>query len=347
MYIGVISGYFIEVSLDRHGFYSFINNKMRKLGIPLLVSLPLVGPVFTFIYAYTKNGFKSPSSFAHHWIISIKDAFSFEIKILSTSTYFKQSHLWFISLLLIFFIIFAIKDKLFTNHYSRYLKLKNKKLPSNSSVLLILFITLMSSALPMYYISRLYGPTSDPEPWIIFGFILQVQLTRLPIYFVYFVLGIYTNRNHWFKNDLITRHPFFWSAVSIIFTLVYYVMLHGYMNILFMHFLLYCLIRSAYCLVCLMTLISIEYNYNNNSGILNSVFSKNSFYIYLIHFFIVIILQLIMTNWSNGPSVIKFAVISLSSVIISLLISNYVIKPYPKLSICGLYAIIGLMLVYL
>jgi surface polysaccharide O-acyltransferase-like enzyme len=115
----LIAGFFSISSIEKHGTKAFIITKIRKLIIPLVLLSILYTPVMLFI-RYALNT-KNPVGYVDYlssYLPTLSDA---GIVVLNQATALKQAnsfsvvHLWFISVLFIFFCITGTAYKFFKN----------------------------------------------------------------------------------------------------------------------------------------------------------------------------------------------------------------------------------------
>ena len=79
---------------------------------------------------------------------------------------------------------------------------------------------------------------------------------------------------------------------------------------------------------------------------MNTFFTKTSYHTYLVHMIFVLLLQLALFKWLPDISVfLKFGVVSMGAIFISVLTARYVTRPYPKLSVAGITGLFILLLV--
>ncbi|HET9221143.1 MAG TPA: hypothetical protein VFO07_01500, partial [Roseiflexaceae bacterium] len=75
---------------------------------------------------------------------------------------------------------------------------------------------------------------------------------------------------------------------------------------------------------------SVGVGYWNRSNGFDRQLSATSYNIYLTHFWFVIILQESLLAWTDGPVLIKVAIVFLAALALSFAISRWVIGRYPR-----------------
>jgi hypothetical protein len=58
--------------------------------------------------------------------------------------------------------------------------------------------------------------------------------------------------------------------------------------------------------------------------------------VYLVHYGFVMTLPLLLSTWTAGPTLLKFGIVALATLLGSLGLSKCVVKPYPRWVVIGL-----------
>lgn len=339
-----IAGYFAISSFQKRGAWLFLKRKFKRLGLPLLIGIPLISPSFSFIYHYTRNGFSNHISFGKYWMNYIKGAGDFQIGIIDSIDHFSHFHLWFMSLLLFFFVIFVLYASKNRWHEAP-VPLDSSGNTPEKSILIPLAVVGFISTVSTFIANLIFASPSNPEPWVTIGNILQFQPTKVVSYMLYFGMGIYAFRNKWFINTKIPGHPAVWTISCVLLSFCLLIILKQLMvafsiGILF----LFLSVRSFLCVSFLAAFTLWAVRYWNRPSHFNALLALNSYYIYIIHVLIVIILQLLLAGWSGGSVFIKFGIVSFASILVSYGISQYAIRPYPRLSVIAIYTLFAILL---
>ncbi|MBN1291664.1 MAG: acyltransferase family protein [Candidatus Latescibacteria bacterium] len=157
------AGFFAIPSFEKKGLWYFLLNKLKHLGIPLVLGSVFIGPMLPYIGYWSQNfeGLES-TSYRTFWFNYMK-SFGHPGTTggnISAEPVFYYQHYWFILALLSMFCLFAPMYALWKKITSTYnFRLIKTEALSNGSVLLVLFIfPNLSQAGNDFGIFRLFGP---------------------------------------------------------------------------------------------------------------------------------------------------------------------------------------------
>ncbi|NNK96312.1 MAG: acyltransferase family protein, partial [Desulfobacterales bacterium] len=210
-----IAGYFAIPSFRKNGRWFFLRRKVKRLGLPLLLMIPLVSPFFGYVYHYTRHEYSSFFGFGGYWLDYMSSALDVRIKILTSVDQFSHSHLWFMSLLLLFFILFAL---LVRNPAQRETASPqgSHETPSPGSTLAVLtgvgFLTMLST----FIADSIFANPSNPDPWVSIANILQFQPGKVVSYVLYFGLGVYAFQKKWFVAAEWPGRLSLWTVLALL-----------------------------------------------------------------------------------------------------------------------------------
>ena len=334
-----IAGYFAIPSFRKKGRRLFLGRKFKRLGLPLLLTIPLISPLFGYIHHYTRHGYSSLFGFGEYWLDYMKSALDFRVKILTSVDQFSHSHLWFMSLLLFFFILFAVLAR---NPLQRK-PAGPKDTPetaSHGSILALLagvgFLTMLST----FIADSIFANPSNPDPWVSIANVLQFQPGKVISYALYFGMGAYAFHKKWFVAKELPGRLSLWTVLSILLSLCYLAALKHLLDSASIGiYLLFLFVKSFFCVSSFMAFTIWAHLHWTRPSRIDALLASNSYFIYITHLFIVIILQLVLSFWSGGPALVKFGMIVVASVFISCGISQYALRPHPRLTVIGIYAV--------
>jgi glucan biosynthesis protein C len=344
-----IAGYFALPSLQKRGGGNFIKDKFKHLGIPWLVITVLVLPVLDYIHYYTQSLESGllPRSYALHWWLSMKKIAEFSIgpmrmsEYLNMTEHYYQRYVWFLSLLFLFLIVFWLL-------YEARMKWTQVSQPSiqektilNGSVprtlALIGILNILLFALAKLLTASLDNPFY--MGWFSLGNLVQFETAKLAFYVPYFGLGIYAYSKKWFVSEKDFGKPWVWGLIC--FFLMVVNMLVGRslsraaepsieLQVAFV--ILYPLWTFSF-LGMFIAFATRRWNYVTP---FNRELAANSYNMYLAHYIFVMTLPLLLSGWTGIPSLIKFGIVALATILFSYGISKFVIQPAPRLLLIGL-----------
>ena len=342
-----IAGYFVLPTLHRKKSVGlFLKSKFKHLGIPFVLFLFFVLPVVFYLIKYAGSE-KFSISLLDYWIQFVLMAADFKVGYFNPNDIFDQGHLWFVSLLIFFFILFALAYQLKTKLIPGRLESNEKPSPSDSkAVIFTLLFVGFATAFGSILVSLFFPDSARVN----IGNIIFFQPVKFPVYFGYFLFGVYAYSRNWFVQTELPGRILTWLAVCIVLSLAFLGTLDAFMKAgppynLKMTVIVY-ILSSFLCLSYLILLVKFSARHWNNASKINQRFARNSFYIYLVHIPFVLILQFLFLNWDISIFV-KFGIVSVVSIALSYAISQYLISPAPKLSIVLLLSGFVLFLVFM
>lgn len=310
----LISGFFVISSLKRKGTRLFINDRFSRLFVPFIFGATLIALLAyypSYIYSHDdKNILKYIGDFL-------------------TIEYWPAGPAWFLWVLFIFNLIFVwIYPRL-----NVFLERVGKSLLSfiNKPILLVVgwFLLTWILYVPM---RLLFGP----EGWASLG-PFDFQISRFMLYFGYFILGTVVGTIPLDKGLLSDQSTFMRNWLLFIFlSLSTFCLLLFIDNPLkrlvqagsissFSSNLIYCSVFVASCIFSCAAYLTTAKAIFRRKRIFWDIITSNSFTIYLIHYVFIIWGQYILLNLAL-PAFIKFFIVTLCSISLSLLISHYLHK---------------------
>ena len=179
----LIAGYFTPAAVARHGALGFLQDRLLRLGLPLLIFGFVIGPA-TIALAQTARGRPFWESLSGLW----------------TRSYFEPGPLWFVEALLIFALLFVAWQALASRFFAA--EVPASRFPSDRTLLLAALATgAVAFAL------RLRWPVGTQ----IFG----LQLGYFASYVVLFAAGCLAAEGHLLR-DIPRRQRRLWGRVALI-----------------------------------------------------------------------------------------------------------------------------------
>jgi glucan biosynthesis protein C len=354
-----IAGYFALPAIQKHGISSFIKGKLKRLGISWIVCTLTICPILPLIYHYTRDNLTLSTSYLDLWIILMKNAAQFNVGIIASmdklmmNNGFYQRYMWFISLLLLFFFVFGIiykaKKKWFDKSYP--VTIETPSILSSLKLLAIVGLLSFICSLVLVFIMYIFGRTTNPSAWFTLGNIIQFQLIRLAPYIIYFGMGIITYKNKWIERGKFPGHLKTWVISFIVLLIAYTYLMNAFMSspikskAMYVYGFLSFPVYSFLTMAILGFFSSLAVKYWNQPTKMDQNLASNSYNMYLSHYIFVLVFQLILFTIPEIPVLLKFAIVSASSILCAYLVSQFLIKPFPKLTIILLSIMLVMMFV--
>jgi hypothetical protein len=316
----LMGGYFTPKSYDRKGASSFWKERLRRLGIPLLVYVLIINPIM--LYGLATVGVEPWSSnptmqgsFLEYYLSNFE---SLESLILFLTNY---GPMWFLFVLLILTAVYTLW-RLITkpDAVQQYIP---KEFPIPRYFYLLLFA--IGLGIVTYLVRILFSIDNRPFG-IPFAFMIQ--------YLMMFSVGVIAVRYGWFEK-MTKDHVKAWSiTMAAAFVLFYlYAILFVGMDADFSVFmggssaaaLAWVLAESVICVGMIFVLIPLFYLKFNKQGTLLKNLSTSAFHMYLIHPPILVLVALAFASMPLIP-VIKLAIVFPLTVILCYLASHYVLQ---------------------
>ena len=185
----MISSYFSPSSVDRKGTGTFLKDRLKRLGIPLLLYILVIAPVLSYVSARL-YGFEGTL-----WQFQSSDNFYFRN--------LNASQMWFVAALLAFAIVYVIWRR-----FTRPMPHTEGTAPGNAA------IAIFALALGVLtFTVRLWIPVGNNLP------LLSWQLAHFPQYIALYILGLVAYRRGWFEavTDAQGKTWFFAALGLIVF----------------------------------------------------------------------------------------------------------------------------------
>lgn len=335
-----VAGYFALPSLKRHGVKGFVLAKLRRLGIPLILLVVFFVPIITYIghLSHTKDA----TGFLHFWWQHLPTVFSLEpvlfddpLLVARHANDFHQWHLWFISLLLLFYLLLSPFGRRLTHTDQTDAQGQS---PSPGTI----FAYLLTTGLLISLVMAMVNIFSIDWIWLKIGSVLLIQPTRVPLYAGLFILGALAWHKNWFKTEPLPLKPWVWAGASLGLILALLVGLKHFMTQPqpppFAMSFYFAGMRTFSCLALIGLFTTLTQRHLYKATPSYRTLYPASYDIYLIHLPIVVLLQRAALSL-DLPIGVKFVVISLAASLISWALSRYVIQSRPRLAVVLLLAV--------
>lgn len=315
----MISGYFFPTSYDKHGPKKFLQDKLRRFGLPLLFAFFVMMPAIYYFH-YTRFSANLPIGYFSYFIHVYLGFGAKPEAFVSSAPFFPEWNfgaLWFVELLLIFAIFYLLFRLIFPKFSFR----ESKRAPT---VTLMLSMSVIIALLNL--IVRHYYPH---DVWLRFLGFIQLEPAHLPLYLIMFLAGIIACRKNWFQT-MKKETGFIALIIGVLLAIVVYI---APQNSVMMKFLneswwLYEAFLGIFLSWGLIILFREFFNVTNRTF---HILAENSYAAYIFQGPIVIALQYNLDGIHLINAFGKFATVAILSVVITYLVSIVVRKiPYLK-----------------
>jgi hypothetical protein len=254
---------------------------------------------------------------------------------------FYQRYMWFIGLLIAFFLVFSFIytfGKSWFESTDLSLKAATPSVISTMKMMLSIgIITFLGSTLLIMTMFTFSAGVSNPESWFTLGNFVQFRVSRIFLHVAYFILGVLTFKWKWIERGKFPGHYKTWFFAFVFVFVAYYsayflMMSAGSDEMEKLFGLLFWLCLNFFTVTAFGLSVSLGVRYWNRQTPLNKILATNSYNLYLSHYIFVIGFQLLLFTLPEIPVLLKFGLVSILSICCGCLISQYLIKPYPKIT---------------
>lgn len=292
-----IAAYFTPNSYQRKGARKYLEDRLIRLGIPLIIAIISILPFIGFFF-YTVSGNLLLQSY---WTFFTLQIFSF-------------GYLWF-SVVLIFFAIGYVCWRIF-----------NIRVPSiafpNTGVI-VLAATLLGI---ITFIVRIWYPF---DAWIGFH---SFKPAQAPMFVFMLISGILAYRNNWLE-EIPSQSLRIWGIISIIGILLLpfiFQIFEGNITSsgIGVASYVYALWETFMGISITLSLIILFRDKMHSTGPIISVMANNVYSVYLLNVPIVLTIQLLLVT-TDIPLFVKFFIVAMFSIPCCFLLSNFLIRKIP------------------
>lgn len=282
-----ISGYFIDGSIERKGTSFFLKDRIKRLGIPFVLLTLLVFLPFNYLRTGENAG--------------IINCF--------ITTYFNTppigvGHLWFLSSLFLYTLIYLLYRLIKTPSPKDPLKFRPWYI-----FVYIIVLTFVTGIIKMKY---------QTDKWV--TWIIPLEVAHLPQYLSMFFIGIVFRRNNW-----LNKISFGLGISYLILSVVFYVTALFIPPYLYEGWPFTEFIEAMLCVGLSLGLIVLFRKYLNVQKQFTQKLALNSYGVYLIHLFVVIMMQYLILKL-NINATTKFLLTTIVCTIICFSIIDLIRK---------------------
>jgi len=321
----LMGGYFSPKSLERKGVSSFWKERILRLGIPVLLYVVLINPVFYYLLAVQGilpwSSTLTAGSFLEYYLSNFQSIPRF-VQFITTFAI-----TWFLVVLLIFTAVYTIWTRVASSDSVQ------QRIPEDLPIPSFIYLLLLAIGLGLLsFVVRIPFPIEQWPLGLPIGYMIQ--------YFMMFSVGVVAVRYGWI-NQMRKHHVKVWTLTILAVVMLYFTYFFVFVGVdadytlffggLNLEALVFALVDNIICMGMIFVLIKLFYAKFNTGGNVQRVLADNSYLVYLIHPFIVLPLSLALAPVFLSP-LIKMAIVVPVSVILCYLISHMIRLPFRRTS---------------
>ncbi|MGL1889143.1 MAG: acyltransferase family protein [Reichenbachiella sp.] len=286
----LIAGFFANLLLNKIGDQAFVSHRLKRIVLPFSVSLLLVAPVSSLAFNYYYS-LDAGLDRLESWRVSFSELISWN----------GMYHLWFLYYLMMFYATILILRKSF-------LKL-TAKVGFGFGSIFIFVVVLFGITYFMYDV--------EVEPWT--GAL--PKLNQFLYYGLFFLFG-YLLFNNLELIKMYSNNVWYYMAIGLgagVWVLI--VPLESFP----LQTVGYVFIKSVQTVFLVFGFLAFFLKYCERDSYIVRYFSDTSYWVYLIHFPLVTILQVVLLDY-NIHALLKFSIVITLSTSVSLVTYHYLIR---------------------
>ena len=171
--------------------------------------------------------------------------------------------------------------------------------------------------------------------WMTLGGLWQVQPAKVPIYLGLFLAGVYIERRNLLPAIVGITRPVVWFAAALVSIAAYLLIVLktlGVPDVSIFLILAVRMLRIIMLITVSLWLFTLFQNRFNRATAVWKELSANSYNIYLIHMVVVVVFQM-MVMTLPVPSLLKFGIVSLLTLLVSYLAGRFIVNRSSKAAI--------------
>jgi glucan biosynthesis protein C len=299
-----VAGYFGIRSLAHKGQLAFWRDKLYRIVIPWALGVVFLAPAIGYMHSVSRNLYPSYLGYWAHYFFG-KEYRSHG-----------QVHFYFLGMLTLYYLVLSAAYRI----YQPLGDVSNK--PGRVSCGFFILFGLATGII--FFWGNLF---IDEGIWVKIG-VFDIPATRFIPYMCYFFLGVFAHKQRWFSPSGYTPKLKWWVAMCVISFILFTTFLNRGVQAGKIGMVCYALAYFFFCLTATFSLFAFfQKRINFTTKLLGSL-SANSYPIYFIHYFLMllIILALRGLQWNVF---IKFLLAGIFSVTVSYLVSKYALSKTP------------------
>lgn len=328
-----VAGWFTLSSLAKKTTKGFILSKLKRIGIPWLMAILFLIPALRYLGKFKHfqaMGRVLDESLLQNWLHYLFGFGTTKMGFLKGQV--SQMHLWFLSMLLVFFILIGVISSLKLVWFEKLKKRDKKKEPGLNTGQALKAAAGFSIGISIIYFCMI---KMIPDfSWVTVQLLFQFQPTKLIIYAGYFSLGILMSKYDFSILYNSKEKLCGWLMISAILSVIFLIQAKTMYariydsNSLGVSFLLpFSIIKPFLIFSILMVLLTLATLLKNRTSWFFRSLAIQSYYIYIIHVpFVFKFQEWLMKGSDAGPltkGVLSLVVVLTASYLVSLLINKF------------------------
>jgi len=344
-----LAGYFALPSLQPKGARRFLVGKMRQLVAPAVLVVLFLNPLIVYVWGRTHfpGSAEYPRSLADWWLFQLRRIGSFHLDELGCPASYFFAHVWFVSVLMLFFVVLAVGCAV-----KRTLRpTAAETTPRRASRFTVIAALLLTGVLTGAIASavRILLPEVG-FCWVVILGLIEFRSPDVVFHVGYFLLGLFAFRGRWFARPRPFGPVWPWLASCLLITAAY---LGVTQRMLELHpppsprpapFLAaFWMLRGLVCVTFTGLLIAVAEKYWNRPSRIGERMAATSYHVYLIHLPLVVSLQFLLAGAVEAPAIVQFGLVAVVSIGLSFAVCELLVRRFPRTSAIFLVALFAVL----
>jgi len=302
----MISSYFSPGSIDRKGAGSYLKDRLKRLGLPILLYMLVIAPLMSY-----------GAERLHGSNVSLQQHLTFQY---ASILHFSAAQMWFIAALLVFAVVYAI-----WRQFAKPMSDSDGPAPSNMAIAIFALVLGLVT-----FSVRIWLPVGWEIP------IVSWQVAHFPQYIALYIVGLVAYRRNWFET-VTDKQRKVWSRMIVVLVALFPVLfiaagaLEGNIDSAMGGFhwesLAYSVWEQFMCMAMVITLLVWFRNRFNRQGLLAKNMSGAAYATYVFHAPTIFLLALALRGIQLDMA-LKYVLVVPLAVAASFLV-GYIVKRLP------------------
>jgi len=349
----LLAGYFALPSLRPKGAGRFLLGKIRQLVVPAVLVVLFLNPLIVYVWGRTHfpESPDYPQSLAGWWRFQLGRIGSFHLDELGSPASFFFAHVWFVSVLMLFFVVLAIGYAVKRTVRPTAVETAPRQASTASVIAALLLTGVLTGATASAV--RILLPEVGFR-WVVILGLLQFRSPDVVFHAGYFLLGLFAYRGRWFARPRPFGPVWPWLLSCVLITGVHLAVTQ---RMLELHpppsprpapfVAAFWTLRGLVCATFTGLLIALSSKYWNRPSRIGKRLAATSYHVYLVHLSLVVSLQYLLARALDVPAIVQFGSVALVSFGLSFAVCELLARRFPRtsaISLAVLFAALCLIL---